>query len=101
MQKNQTFSKIIDFYNLSHGSDNGYPKINPFYIMQIEIFQLLSLLKIQLSYLELQKEFWEEMCLAKLNTTSYDAKRNKNATFGKRLQKTKALKTKIPMIAAN
>jgi hypothetical protein len=28
-------------------------------------------------------------------------KRNKNATFGKRLQKTKALKTKIPMIAAN
>jgi hypothetical protein len=41
------------------------------------------------------------MCPAKLNTTSYNAKRNKNATFEKRLQKTKALNTKIPMVAAN
>jgi hypothetical protein len=57
MQKDQTCSKIIDFYNLSHGSVNGYPKINPLYFMQIEVFQLLSLLKIQLSYLELQKSF--------------------------------------------
>jgi hypothetical protein len=83
MQKDQTSSKIIDFYNLSHGGVNDHLKINPFYFMQIEVFQLLSLLKIQLSYLELQKEFWEEMCPAKLNTTSYNAKKNKNATFGK------------------
>ncbi len=41
------------------------------------------------------------MCPAKLNTTLYNAKSNKNATLGKRLQKTKALKTKILMVAAN
>jgi hypothetical protein len=92
MQKVQTSSKNIDFYNLSPGGVSGYLKVNPFYFMQIEHFQLLSLLKIQLSNLESQKEFWEEMCPAKLNTTSYNAKRNKNATFGKRPQKTKALK---------
>jgi hypothetical protein len=55
MQKVQTSSKNIEFYNLSPRGVNGYLKVNPFYFMQIELFQLLSLLKIQLSYLELQK----------------------------------------------